>query len=107
MPNSNDRAGDLEERLDYVWKTLGFTQEQMQNKHKIQEIDYVLDDILRMDFLSAFNLKRLILIKQGISQIEGLEGMTSLEELWLNENEITAISGLQNWKALKRVFLWF
>lgn len=46
--------GDMEERLEYLCNTLGLTQDQRNNKHKVQEIDYVLDDIVRMDWVSAF-----------------------------------------------------
>jgi hypothetical protein len=41
-------------------------------------------------------LNRLILIKQGIFQIEGLENLVNLTEIWLNENEINQIAGLEN-----------
>jgi hypothetical protein len=37
----------------------------------ITEIDIVLDDLCRMDFVAYFiNLRNLILINQGISEIE-------------------------------------
>ena len=116
VTNSNDASessfhnssspGDLEERLEYLYKMLEFTHDQKQNKHKVTEIDYVLDDIIRMDFVSVFpNLKRLILIKQGIYQIEGLDELANIEEIWLNENEITSIAGLDGCKSLKKLFL--
>ena len=39
--------------------------------HQVTDIDFVLDDVCRMDFLSYFsNLKTLTLINQGISEIE-------------------------------------
>ena len=50
-----------------------------------------------MDFVAAFpNLKRLILIHQGICQIEGLDELQNLKEMWLNDNAITTINGLDN-----------
>lgn len=50
-------------------------------------------------------LNRLILIKQGICQIEGFDKQVGLTEMWLNENEIPQIVGLENCKALRRLFL--
>lgn len=41
-------------------------------------------------------LNRVILIKQGIFQIEGLDKQIYLSEMWLNENELSLISGLDN-----------
>jgi hypothetical protein len=39
--------------------------------HQVTDIDFVLDDVCRMDFLSYFsNLKTLTLINQGITEIE-------------------------------------
>ena len=54
MSTGQDKTRDLEDRIETVWKTLGFTPDEIANKHKIVEIDYVLDDIVRMDFISAF-----------------------------------------------------
>ena len=58
MQPPQDRSSDLEDRLEYVCEALGLTPEQKSNKHKITEIDFVLDDIIRIDWVSAFpNLK--------------------------------------------------
>ena len=45
-----DKTQDLEDCIEYVWKTLGFTPDEIANKHKIAKIDYFLDDIIRIDF---------------------------------------------------------
>lgn len=54
MSSGQDKTRDLEDRIEYVCKTLGLTPDEVSNKHKVVEIDYVLDDIIRMDFISAF-----------------------------------------------------
>lgn len=46
--------------------------------------------------LPSLLLNRIILIKQGIFQIEGLDKQIYLSEMWLNENELSLISGLDN-----------
>mmetsp|Transcript_13694 Transcript_13694/g.9863 ORF Transcript_13694/g.9863 Transcript_13694/m.9863 type:complete len:128 (-) Transcript_13694:459-842(-) len=59
-----------------------------------------------MDFISYFsNLKVIVLINQGITEIEGLDKLPHLEKLWLNENLIEQISGLQKQWKLKELFL--
>ena len=43
----------------------------------ITEIDIVLDDLCRMDFVGWFiNLRNLVLINQGISEIEVSKGIS-------------------------------
>ena len=54
MKSTNSTTRDMEERLEYICNTIGLTQNQRNNKHKVTEIDYVLDDIVRMDWVSAF-----------------------------------------------------
>jgi len=55
MKPNQEKQEDLEERLEYhIWNTLGLTQDQRNNKHKVEEIDYVLGNIIRMDWVSAF-----------------------------------------------------
>jgi len=55
-----------------------------------------------MGVISKFkNLKTLILINQGITEIEGLDECYFLQSLWLNENKITKIEGIENCKSLK------
>lgn len=54
MNSGQDKTSDLEDRIEYVCNTIGLTPDQKANKHKVTEIDYVLDDIVRMDFISAF-----------------------------------------------------
>jgi len=49
------KTADMEERLEYIWNVLGLTPEQRNNKYKVTEIDYVLDDIIRMDWASEFS----------------------------------------------------
>jgi hypothetical protein len=50
---------------------MGFSEEQINNKEKVKEIDMTLDDLCKMDILAPFTgLKNLTLVHQGISQIE-------------------------------------
>lgn len=49
-----ERTADLEDRLEYICNALALTPDQRSNKHKVTEIDYVLDDIIRMDWIAAF-----------------------------------------------------
>jgi hypothetical protein len=71
---ANKRKGqsnDPECRLDYVCEQLGISRTQVPN---ITEIDIVLDDLCRMDFVGYFiNLRNIVLINQGISEVEGLD----------------------------------
>lgn len=60
-----------------------------------------------MDFMAYFpNVRILSLINQGISEIEGLDKMLILEHLWLNENLIETIKGLDKLgRSLKELYL--
>ena len=46
-----------------------------------------------------------MLIQQGISKIEGLTNLIELRQLWLNENLITALHGLEYCKKLRELYV--
>ncbi len=94
----------------------GFSEKTMNNPHKVEQIELVLEELDRMGVVSTFkNLKMLTLINVNIYQIEvlpfafpsllenniittiqGLEELIHLESMWLDENHLTKIEGLQN-----------
>lgn len=45
-------------------------------------------------------------VAQAVKLIEGLQGCPSLEQLWLNENEIQVIQGLNLCPQLRRLYLY-
>lgn len=45
-------------------------------------------------------------VAQAVKLIEGLQGCPSLEQLWLNENEIQVIQGLDLCPQLRRLYLY-
>ena len=93
----------LEHRLDYVCNFLGIKKEQCKDQ---ASLDFCLDDIFRMDFVIHFiNLKELILIHQGIHNIEGLDRLRSLEKCWLTDNSIDSIKCLDRCKNLKELYM--
>jgi hypothetical protein len=50
---------------------LDLTETEKKNRHKIEELDILNDDICKMDIIQTFTgLKTLILISQNISRIE-------------------------------------
>lgn len=76
----------LEHRLDYVCNFLSVKKDAIKD-HEV--IDFCLDDIGRMDWVQQFvNLKELVLIKQSITMIEGLDKLRFLEKCWLTNNAI-------------------
>jgi Leucine-rich repeat (LRR) protein len=70
-------------------------------------MDIVLDDLCRMDFVVFFpNLKVLTLINQGITDMEGLDKVHQVEQIWLNENLIETIKGLDKiGRSLRELYL--
>jgi Leucine-rich repeat (LRR) protein len=76
--------------------------------HTITDLDIVLDDMCRMDFIQFFpNMKTLTLINQGISDMEGMDKLHFLEQVWLNENLIENIKGLEKSvaRSLRELYL--
>lgn len=57
-------------------------------------------------FAHFHSLRSLTVIAQDIKIIEGLEACIGLEELWICETMITSITGLQNMKSLRRLYLY-
>ena len=51
-------------------------------------------------------LKELQLIQCGLSEITGLDNCMHLERLWLNENNLTAIGGLERCTKLTELYLY-
>jgi Leucine-rich repeat (LRR) protein len=88
---------------DNVWKEMD----------KIDSIELVLEDFGSMGVLNRFKgIKTLTLINCSIASIEvvfvifqGLGEASKLEALWLNENEISKIDGLDKCLSLKSLYL--
>ena len=79
----------IEYRLDYVCNFLGIKKDVVKDQ---SVLDFCLDDIGRMDFVSHFvNLKELVLINQGTQQIEGLDRCNNLEKVWITHNFLDSI----------------
>ena len=83
----------MEWRLDYCCDQLGYNKS---NLAAVTVMDFVLDDVCRMDFVVNFpNLKELNLVNQGINDIEGIDKLKVLEKCWLNNNYIEVIRGFE------------
>jgi len=53
----------------------------------VESIELVLEELERMNCVAIFkNLKSLTLINVALTTIEGLDELTRLEQLWLDEN---------------------
>jgi hypothetical protein len=93
----------MEHRLDYVCNFLGTKKEAAKES---TTLDFCLDDICRMDFVSHFvNVKELILMNQGISVMEGLDRLKNLEKCWLTHNYFDQIKGLDKLRNIKELYL--
>lgn len=76
----------MEHRLDYVCNFLCIKKDNIKDT---EVVDFCLDDISRMDWVQHFvNLKELVLIKQSITMIEGIDKLRMLEKCWLTNNSI-------------------
>lgn len=72
----------------------------------VTSIDFCLDDIYRMDWLSNFpNIRELHIVNQGVQEIEGIDKCRFLERMWLNCNEIETIRQLDRLPMLRQLFL--
>lgn len=60
--------------------------------------------IVGMHYFPA--LRELMLVKQDIEKIEGLESCLNLEKLWINENKIRKIEGLDSLYKLKELYIY-
>ncbi|KAL4442869.1 hypothetical protein ABPG74_010758 [Tetrahymena malaccensis] len=97
---------EYQKRLDLIKAMNGFSDKIMNNPGKVESVELVLEELDRMNCVSHFkNLKTLTLINVNIYQIEGLEELQLLENLWLDENHIQKIDGLQNNVNLVRLHL--
>jgi len=75
---------------------------------KIEEINLPFSNIteIEKDAFSYYkNLKYLYLHNNQITKIEGLENLINLEKLRLDNNKITKIEGLENLIKLKNLWL--
>jgi len=89
--------------LDYVCNFLGIKKDVVKDQ---TVLDFCLDDIGRMDFVSHFvNLKELVLINQGIQQIEGLDRCKNLEKVWITHNFLDSIKCFDKLRNVREVFL--
>lgn len=68
-------------------------------------IDLSFDDVLdgSIRTASAQNILELVLNEKGISDLTGIQDFTNLENLWVQDNELTAINVSQN-QNLKFLF---
>ena len=72
----------------------------------MEEIILNHQQVSKIGFLDAFvNLRKLKLLDNYISEIEGLENLRVLEELSLEKNKLTGIQNLDNLKYLKKLDL--
>lgn len=101
----------------------GFSEKDMINSESIEKIELVLEEIINLNGMEIFiNLKSLTLINVNIKKIEvfqktlhliiffnkkHLNELKNLTELWLNENFITKLEGLENLTQLKSLYLCF
>lgn len=99
--------------ISYQKTMNGFTDKEWNHFDKIERIELTLEDFGRMNVINVFkNLKSLTLINVGITIIEvyyslkqGLDEMNKLEELNLNENQITKINGLKGLVNVKSLHI--
>lgn len=74
--------------------------------HTYTEIDFCLDDIIRIDWVCHFtNLRDLTCSNQGLLEIEGIEKCHYLERIWLTSNLIEQVACLDKLKRLKELYL--
>ncbi len=60
-------------------------------------IDFCLDEIGRIDWVSFFPmLKELTIVNNSVTDIEGIDKCKFLEKIWLNQNKITVMRGFQS-----------
>jgi hypothetical protein len=68
----------------------GINEKGLRELDKYDTVEMVLEELGSMAFMARFKgLRSLTLVNCSIQAIEGLEGLTRLEEVWLNENQIS------------------
>ena len=101
----NERSGsEYGDRTQEFMKFLGLKKKQRENIDQVRVIDAALSDMCRMDVVSSFTgLRVLSLIVEGITDIEGLDNLVELEELYLTGNMISSLRGLERCENLRRL----
>ena len=75
-------------------------------ERQVEEIILNHQQVCKIAYLEPFvNLRKLKLLDNYISEIEGLENLRVLEELSLEKNKLTGIQNLENLKYLKKLDL--
>ena len=73
---------------------------------QVQSIDFCLDDICRIDWLCHFpSLRELIIVNQGVSEIEAVDKCKLLEKIWLTANYIEQIRLIDRLPMLRQLYL--
>ena len=99
---------DLQEAMECN----GISKEAFLNSHltdhaHITILEIFLWSISSLRWVSHFtSLRKLQVIHQMVTKIEGFEALVNLEKLWLNENHIKKIQGLENCTQLRELYLY-
>eukprot|EP00397_Hematodinium_sp_SG-2012_P001359 GEMP01001360.1.p1 GENE.GEMP01001360.1~~GEMP01001360.1.p1 ORF type:complete len:1506 (+),score=342.41 GEMP01001360.1:117-4634(+) len=96
----------INETVQEICKTAGVDVGLWGAPEKIEHLQLILDNYCGLKVIRQFkNLRTLTLIQQGVSRIYGLGYLKHLEALWLNENKITCLDGIQGCRNLKRLYV--
>lgn len=86
----------------------GISLEEFQNKSSFEFLELIMEEAHTIYPMKDFqSLKTLILVNCDLKSTNGLEGCPQLEELYLSENSITCIEGLENLVNLRTLVLDF
>ncbi|UPR04217.1 leucine-rich repeat domain-contataining protein [Chloropicon primus] len=98
-----------QETLTRVCTVNGLDQEEdlINNPGKIDMISMMFYNTTRIASLQFFPcLKKLQIIQQNLTSLEGLRECTQLEELWVVESSVDRIEFLENCTKLKKLYLY-
>ena len=85
----------------------GITEEMLKNKHKIDSLELVLENISTLRCFEDFSgLLDLTVVRCRVEKIEGLQSLTSLRRLWLSENKISKLEGFDHSPQLEKLVLY-
>eukprot|EP01062_Namystynia_karyoxenos_P016562 TRINITY_DN16052_c0_g1_i2.p1 TRINITY_DN16052_c0_g1~~TRINITY_DN16052_c0_g1_i2.p1 ORF type:complete len:1450 (+),score=618.42 TRINITY_DN16052_c0_g1_i2:74-4351(+) len=78
----------------------------VRRRHQVEKLELFLTALQSLRSFEWFtNLVTLRVMHQDVTRIEGLDGLHSLEGLWLCENRIARIEGLGRCKRLRELYL--
>ena len=98
-----------QETLAAICSANGFDQEEdlVNNPGKIEMVSMMFYNTSRISSLQFFPcLKKLQIIQQNLTSLEGLRECTQLEELWVVESAVDRIEFLENCTKLKRLYMY-